>query len=110
GPRAVRGVVDDRELGADGDRLVLRDRDPAQNARSRGGDFGVHLVGGYLEQRLVRLDALALLLEPARDGALGDAFAKLGHGYRDLMACSDSFPAPPPFVPVPEAPRGSACT
>jgi len=84
----VRGVVDDRELGADGDRLVLRDRDPAQDARRRGGDLGVHLVGGDLEQRLVRLYALAFLLEPARDGALGDALAELGHGYRDRHGLS----------------------
>src|SRR5262249_38500028 len=91
--RAV-GVVDDRELSPDRDRLVLGDRDAAQDTRSGGGYLGVHLVGGDLEQRFVRLYALALLLEPARDGALGDALAELGHGYRDrhgfsrLLRCS----------------------
>ena len=84
----VRGVVDDRELGADRDRLVLGDRDAAQDAGGRGGDLGVHLVGGDFEQRFVRLYALAFLLEPARDGALGDALAELGHGYRDRHGLS----------------------
>ena len=81
GRRAV--LVDHRELGADRDRLVLGDGDAAQDPGHRRGDLGVDLVGGDLEQRLVRLHPLALLLQPAGDGALGDALAELGHGYGD---------------------------
>ena len=43
------------------------------------GDLGVDLVGGDLEQRLVDLDLVALGLEPAGDGALGDGLAQRGH-------------------------------
>jgi hypothetical protein len=49
-------------------------------------DLGVDLVGGDLEQRLVDLDGVADLLQPAGDGAFGDALAQLrkcdvsGHG------------------------------
>src|SRR6266545_4494594 len=70
---------DDGQLGADLDGLVLLDLDRLQDAGHRGGDLGVDLVGGHLEQRLVRLDPVALLLQPAGDGALGDRLAELGH-------------------------------
>src|SRR5262249_59004453 len=40
-PRALPGGVGDRELGADGDRLVPPRRGPAPGARSRGGGFRV---------------------------------------------------------------------
>ena len=55
------------------------DADLLQHARGRGGDLGVHLVGGDLEQRLVALDLVADLLHPLGDGPLGDGLAHLGH-------------------------------
>src|SRR5262249_11146501 len=51
-------------------------------AGGRRRDLRVDLVRRHLEQRLVRLDAIADLLEPPSDGALSDAFAELGHGDR----------------------------
>src|SRR5262249_21135941 len=53
--------------------------DAAQEAAERGRDLGVDLVRRDLEQRLVRLDEIALRLEPARDGSLCDRFAELRH-------------------------------
>ena len=76
-------VLDHGELGAHRDRLVLVDGDAAQDPGGGRGDLGVHLVGRHLEERLVHLDALAFLLQPARDGALGDALAELRHRYGD---------------------------
>jgi hypothetical protein len=76
-------LVDNCEFGTDRDRLVLGDGDPAQDPGHRRRNLGVDLVRGDLEQRLVRLHTLALLLEPARDGALGHALTELGHGYGD---------------------------
>src|SRR5699024_7845046 len=45
-----------------------------------GGDLGVDLVGRDLEQRLVDVDGVADLLQPAGDGALGDGLAERGQG------------------------------
>src|SRR5690606_11745002 len=81
--RRLALVPDDRQFGADLDGLVLGDGDAGQDARGGRGDLGVDLVGRHLEERLVGLDALALLFEPAGDGALGDALAELGHGDGD---------------------------
>ena len=83
-------LIDQGKLGADRDRLVLGHRDTAQDAGGRRRNLRVDLVGGDLEQRLVPLHPLALLLEPARDGALSDALPELGHGYRDRHGFPDS--------------------
>ena len=90
GRRGARAVVDDGELGADLDGLVLGHLDGGQDAGGGGGDLGVDLVGRDLEQRLVGLDALALGLQPAGDGALGDALAerRKGYGNRHGFGCS----------------------
>src|SRR5256885_186004 len=71
--------LDLRDLGADGDRHALGDGDLEQGALEGGGDLGVHLVGDDLDQRLVLLDEVALLFQPAIDGALGDRLTQLGH-------------------------------
>src|SRR4029453_11107967 len=49
-------------------------------------NLGVDLVGRDLEQRLLDLDAVPLLLQPAGNGAPGAAPAELRHGdrYRHL--------------------------
>ena len=62
-------------------RFALFDLDLAQHARARRRDFGVNLVGGDLEQRLVSLDLIPNLLQPSDDGALGNRFAHLRHDY-----------------------------
>ena len=103
---------DDGQLAADLGGLVLADHDPAQHARRGGRDLGVDLVGRDLEQRLVDLDGVALLLEPAGDGALGDALAEPGHGdrYRHVLE-TPSFPwwDPRPLPPDAADSRDQAC-
>ncbi|KDN86437.1 ABC transporter ATPase [Kitasatospora cheerisanensis KCTC 2395] len=74
-------VVDDRQLGAHLDGLVLADLDRGQDAGGRRRDLGVDLVGGDLEQGLVHLHALTLGLQPAGDGAFGHALAQRGQCY-----------------------------
>ncbi len=66
--------ADDPEHGADFGDLVLVHPDLEQHAGGGGGDFGVDLVGGHLEEWLVGVDAVTDRLEPAGDGAFGDAF------------------------------------
>ena len=53
----------------------------SSDAGRRRGDLRVHLVGGDLEQRLVAIDGVADLLDPADDGAFGDRLAHLRHDY-----------------------------
>ena len=72
--RADRG--DD---AVDRNRLPFLDLDLGQHACRRRGDLGVHLVGGDLEQRLVAIDRIADLLDPADDRAFGDRLPHLGH-------------------------------
>ena len=79
---ACVGGADHGQLGADLDGLVLVDLDLQQRAGDGGGDLGVDLVGGDLEQRLVDRDLVADLLEPAGDGALGDGLAERGQRHR----------------------------
>ena len=76
------------ELAADGDGVVLLGGDRQQGARDRRRDLGVDLVGGHLDQRLVDLDAVADLLQPAGDGALGDRLAQLGHHHRGRLTAA----------------------
>ena len=70
---------DHADDGFDGDGRAGAVQDLRQLAAGRGGHLGVHLVGGDLEQRLVLGDILALVLEPADDGPLGDRLAHLRH-------------------------------
>src|SRR6185312_10470438 len=58
--------------------LVFRNADFQQDAGHGGGDLGVNLVGGHLEQRLVDLDGVAHGLQPAGDGSFGDGLAQGG--------------------------------
>src|SRR5699024_5681777 len=87
-PRTGAGVVagagavaDDGEGRPDLDGLVFPGDDLLEGAGQGGGDLGVDLVGGDLEEGLVDLDGVALLLEPLGDGALGDGFAECGHRH-----------------------------
>ena len=81
GGAAAPRLADHGQHGADLDGLVLLDPDLQQRAGGRGGDLGVDLVGGDLQQRLVGLDRVADLLEPAAHRALGDALAQCGQGH-----------------------------
>jgi hypothetical protein len=71
------GIADDGDHGADVDRVALLDADLGEHAGHRRRHLGVDLVGRHLEQRLVGSDGVTDLLEPLRDGALGDGFAEL---------------------------------
>ncbi len=74
--RAVR--ADHDENGADGHRLALLDEDLRDLPGRRGRDLDGRLVRLDLDQRLILADLVALGDEPARDLALGQAFAEVG--------------------------------
>ena len=75
------GHLDDGAEGRiDVDGLALRREDLAEGALERGGQLGGDLLRLDLAEGLIEGDAVAGLLEPLEDGALGDALAKLGHG------------------------------
>ena len=61
--------------------LVLLDEDRRERAGHGGGDLGVDLVRGDLEEGLVDGDLLADLLQPPRHGALGDGLAERRHRH-----------------------------
>ncbi|OMC11039.1 hypothetical protein A5736_02335 [Mycobacterium sp. SP-6446] len=72
-------VADHRQVAANLDGVVLLGDDLGQHAGGGRRDFGVDLVGRHLDQRLVELDRIAFLLEPARDRSLGDALTEGRH-------------------------------
>ena len=76
-----RGALgrDHRDTRADGHRLALVHEDLLDDAGAGTRDLGVDLVGRDLEKRLVGLDRIALVLDPADDRALRDGHAHLGH-------------------------------
>ena len=76
--RGRRAVTDDARSAPTSTVSSSLDEDLLQHAGDRRRDLGVDLVGRDLEQRLVDLDVVADLLEPAGDGALGDALAEGG--------------------------------
>src|SRR5438552_1090229 len=53
--------------------------DLLQDAGEWRGNFRIHLVGDDFDQALVFLDLVARLLQPFRDGALGDRLPELRH-------------------------------
>jgi hypothetical protein len=83
---AAASAADHGQLGPDLHGVVGLDLDRLEDPCHRGRDLGVDLVGGHLEQRLVRFDLVTLLLEPAGDGPLGDRLAQLGHGHGGRLA------------------------
>ena len=71
-----------RDLGqrrADLHRLAVGHDDLGDGAGDLGGHLGVDLVGHHLEQRVVLLDRVAFLDQPALDRPLGDRLAELRH-------------------------------
>ena len=90
GGAAAGTVADDGQAHADRDRLALGHEDLAHDARRRRGHLGVDLVGRDLEERFVGLDGLADLLEPLRDGSLGDGLTELRHRHvHDFLRVSE---------------------
>ncbi len=75
--RGLARVADGGELGTHFDGLVLGNLDLQKHAGGGGGDLGVDLVGGHLQQRLVHLHRLAGLLQPSGDRSFGHALAEL---------------------------------
>ena len=79
-------VADDDERSADRDELAFGHEDARDGAGGRRGDLDRRLVGVDLDERVVLLDVLADLDEPAGDLALGDPLAEVrklelvGHG------------------------------
>jgi hypothetical protein len=59
-------------------RLTLSGADLGHNARNGRRHFGIDLVGRHFEERFIRGNGVAHILEPLRDGALGHGFTKLG--------------------------------
>ena len=71
--------ADDRDDAVDGNRLAFLDPDFGETPGDRRRNLGVDLVGRDLEERLVAIDVVADLLDPADDRALGDRLPHLGH-------------------------------
>ena len=82
---AVAGV-DLRERRSDLHRLSVADDDLGDRAGHLGRDLRVDLVGHHLEERVVLLDLVALLHQPALDGPLGYRLAELRHLDRGCHA------------------------
>ena len=76
--RRSSGHSDDREHGSDGNHGVLSGADLEQSSGSGRRNLGVYLVRGDFDQWFICRDLIAHLLQPPRDGAFGDALAKLG--------------------------------
>ena len=68
-----------RPAASDRDGVALGGVVLHHHAGDRGGDLGVDLVGGDLDDRLVERDGVALLLVPLEDGAFGDGIAHRRH-------------------------------
>ncbi len=66
---------------SDRDGLTLLHQDLGQYTGIRSRDLGIDLVGRDLEDRLVPLDRVSHLLDPAGQRALGDRLAHLGHDH-----------------------------
>ena len=88
GSSCSSSVADDSQNLANLCVLILGDADLEQGTCYGGGNLGVNLVGGNLNQGLVNLNLLANFLQPAGNGALGDGLAQCGQ--YDLNACSSS--------------------
>ncbi len=89
---AIRSDGADDRIHAD--RCAFGDFDFLQHAGGGRGNFGVNLVGGDFEERLVALDFVSGLLQPFGDGAFDDGFAHLRH---DDVSRHDSLPRGPRF-------------
>ena len=74
-------VANDSQSSADLDVLVLGDENLLDDACYGGGNLGVNLVGGNLNQGSVNLNGVADLYEPAGDGTLGHGLAQCGQYY-----------------------------
>ena len=74
--RRGAGFGDLAEQGADADGLAVLGGDFRQHAGGGRVDFERHLVGFELDERLVGLDGVAGLFEPAADRRFGDGFAE----------------------------------
>ena len=77
--RPSRTLADRRDDAVHRNGLAFLDLDLGQHAGGRRRNLRVDLVGGDLEQRLVAIDRVADLLDPADDRAFGDRLAHLGH-------------------------------
>ncbi len=82
------GLIDRAEQRADLDFTALLDHDLGKRAARRGIELERHLVGLELDDRLVRVDRVAHLLEPSGHGRLGDRLAKAWHPNFDAHPAS----------------------
>ena len=71
--------ADHGDDAVDRNRLAFLRANLGEHAGGRRRNLGVHLVGRDLEERLVALDRVADLLDPADDRAFGDRLAHLRH-------------------------------
>src|SRR5438270_362649 len=70
---------DSAGAGADADRRAFLNLDLLKHARQWRRDLGIDLVRDDLNQALVFLHLVSRLLQPFRDGSLGDRFTELRH-------------------------------
>ena len=100
--------ADHRDDAVDRNRLAFLDADLGDDAGGGRRNFGIHLVGRDLEQRLVAIDRVADLLDPADDRAFGDRLAHLRHhdvGWHMLRRLLDCRFARSSRIQGPDAPQ-----
>jgi hypothetical protein len=83
-------ITDTRKGRAHLDGLVFLDENFFNHAGHGGGDFGVDLIGRHLHNWFVDGNGVADLLQPAGDGAFGDALSECRkvdvRAHRDLFS------------------------
>src|SRR5690606_17957193 len=109
----LTGFAKDGDDSVYRDGLALTHPDLAQDARGGRRNLGVDLVGRDLEQRLVAIDGIADLPNPANHRAFGDRLAHLGHddgcGHGQVpLTCAAALRASraPPRPPPPTSSDG----
>jgi hypothetical protein len=86
--RGARAFGDGGEERVDSHGFAFGGDDFAQGPGGGGGDLHGHLVGFQFAEHLVERHLVARLLEPGRDGRLGDAFPERGDADFDAHVSS----------------------
>ena len=99
--------------GVDLDGGAFGDLDFSEDSGHGRRNFGIDLVGGDFEERLVFLDVVADFLEPFGDGAFEDGLAHLGHDDDSACRCGGAncaFAGTPVRATAPAALRSASAS